>query len=175
MAMQTDLNDFRDIQLLVDQNNNIAIFPTSRSKEPIDDEGKYAYYVAYHPIELFSPYSLEELAGKIQEGFESWNVYPMYDNFSGKNTFEEKYYGIKGFKNAVFGKRYVNLGWNDLMGKRASIAWPLKRGYGYLGMESRGLADDADYLDFAKVVIELISLDLTTLRAYKANKRLLLL
>ena len=140
-----------------------------------EDGENYAYHVAYHPIEIFAPYSKEELTEKIKEGINSWNLYPVYETFTGKNTFEEKCYKIKGFRNAVLGKRFIELGWDEISGKEVNISWPLKRGYGYYSIKVVKLSDDAEYLDFANTVIDLINLDLTKESTFKRYKKLLLL
>ena len=173
MSMITDLKDFRNIDMLVDK-KNIIIFPVSKSNELFEDGVNYTYRTAFHPIELLAPYSNEELASKIKEGIDSWNVYPPYETFTGKNTFEEKYFGIKGFKKAILGKKFIRLGWDDLSGKEVSILWPQKKGYGYICIENIQLKKDADYFDFANAVIELINLDLVNHPRFKKNEKLLL-
>lgn len=175
MTMENDLKEFRSITMIVDESNNIVIFPVSKSNELFEDGENYAYHEAYHPIELLAPYNKEELAEKISEGINTWNLYPAYENYTGKNTFEEKYFGIKGFKNAVLGKRLIALGWDDISGKEVNISCPLKRGYGYYCIKIVKLNDDADYLDFADTVIDLISIDLTKESTFKRYKKLLLL
>ncbi|WP_133051128.1 hypothetical protein, partial [Ruminiclostridium hungatei] len=153
--MDTDLKNFRYVSLLVDKDKNIVIFPISKSNKLLDDGVSYAYYEAYEPIELTYPYESKDLALKIGEGIEAWNEYTPYES---KKTFEEKYYGIKGFKNASLGKKYITLGWNDIESKYISLGLPLKKGYGYMGIESIKLKEDADYLDYANAVIDLINL-----------------
>ncbi len=175
IKMKVDFEDFRSIDMLVDCEKNIVIFPVSKSKLPgtlpdgtiIEDD----YLTAYFPIELKYPYTQKELAEKIKYGIEQWNVHECYENFSGRNTFEEKYYGIKGFKNAVKGKLFIDLGWNDILGKYVSLSMPLKRGYAYIGIDDVKLPDDADWMDFADAVIKYINMDLTSLRPYKTYKR----
>ena len=174
MSMYTNLKDFRSIDMLVNEKEDIVIFPNSKTDELFDDGVSYKYHMAFHPIELFSTYSREDLALKIQEGIESWNKYPPFD-FSGKNSIEEKYYGIKGFKNAVFGKKSVSLGWDHVSGKYLSLSWPLKKGYGYMIIERTKLKDDADYIDFADAVLELIKLDVYNHHRFKQFKNDLLL
>ncbi len=170
--METNLYDFRSITLLVDESKNVVIFPTSNLTKEIDkDTGEPAFRTSYYPIELKYPYTLEELADKIEEGIGEWCKHPAYTDFSGKNTFEEKYYGIKGFKNAVRGKRYIGVAWDDIGGKRVSLSLPWKRGYTYMGIKSIKLPPDADWMDFAKAVMELINIDVTTLSSFKTYKK----
>ncbi len=170
--METDLYEFRSVKLMVDEAKNIVIFPTSNITDIISEyTNEPAYLTAYYPIELKHPYTLEELAAKIEEGIGEWCKHPAYTNFSGKNTFEEKYYGIKGFKNAVRGKRHISVAWDDIGGKRVSLSLPWNRGYTYMGMKHIKLPPDADWMNFAKAVIELINVDVTTLRSFKTYKK----
>ncbi|WP_133051132.1 hypothetical protein, partial [Ruminiclostridium hungatei] len=141
--------------MLADNSGNIVIFLVSKTDKLFEDGENYIYYPAYYPIELNSPCTREELASKIQEGIEEWDIHTPYES---KKTFEEKYYGIKGFKNASLGKKYITLGWNDIEGKYISLGLPLKKGYGYMGIESIKLKEDGDYLDYANAVIDLINL-----------------
>ncbi len=168
--MKTDLSDFRSIELLEDEKHNIVIFPVSKSDKLLDDGINYEYHTAYYPIELNYPYKAEDLADKIKEGIDLWNKYPCFNQ---KNTFEEKYYEIKGFKNAVFGKKYISLGWNDFEGKYISLMLPLKRGYGYMGIETISLKEDANYLDYSNAVIDLLNLDIAKHARFKLYKKML--
>lgn len=166
--MDVNFENFKWIEILTDEANNIVIFPVSKSIQKNDDE--YIYRVAYHPIELKDPFDAEELAKKIEIGFNEWNKYECYEHFSGKNTFEEKYYNTKGFKEAIKGKKHLRLGWDDIQGKYVSLSLPCKRGYAYLGIKDVKLPSEASWIDYAKVVIELISMDLTQIRSYKIYK-----
>ncbi len=173
--MKVNFEDFRRIDMLVDCEKNIVIFPASKSKLPITlADGTITedlYLTAYYPIELKYPYTQEELAEKIEYGIKQWNVHECYDDSVEKRTFEEKYYGVKGFKNAVKGKLYISLGWDDIQGKYVSLSMPWKSGYAYMGLDHVKLPDDADWMDFADAVIKYINMDLTTLKSYKTYKR----
>ncbi len=175
IKMKVDFEDFRTIIMLVDCEKNIVIFPISKSHFPIDmPDGtvmEYGYLAVYYPIELKYPYTQKELAEKIEYGIKQWNVHECYENFSGRNTFEEKYYGVKGFKNAVKGNLYISLGWDDIQGKYVSLCMPWKSGYAYMGLDHVKLPDDADWMDFADAVIKYINMDLTTLESYRVYKR----
>ena len=172
--MKVNLEDFRSIKMLIDQEKNIAIFPVSKTKEPVKDpivdEYNYMYYPAFFPIELKYPYSNVELAEKIKYGIEQWNIHECYPEHSGKNTYEEKYYGVKGFKKAIQGKLLIWLGWDDIGGKRVSLSAPAKRGYAYYGLTDTRLPDDADWIDFANVVIDYINMDLKQLSSFKTYR-----
>jgi hypothetical protein len=139
--MKIDIQDGRDIIILVDENNNIVIFPISAlGYEVPDSQGEMyePYWPAYFPIEVKHPYTEAELAEKIEYAFSQWCKHPCYDKGrDGKNTFEEKYYGVQGFKNAIKGKRYICAGWNDMVGVRVIISMPLKRGYAYITDRSK--------------------------------------
>ncbi len=172
MSMKTDLEDVRRVRILVNQDENITVFPISKSNEMSEDGEHYLYLPAMNPIEIQAPYTVEELALAIQQGIEDWNCYEAYE---GKTTFEEKYYGVKGFKKAIIGKKYMSLGWDDISGKTVSLMLPLKRGYGYMGIESIELPDDADYLDFAQAVIDLLNMDLSNHHRFKTYRSKLLL
>lgn len=161
----------RDIVLFADENKNIVIFPQSISDGSGIDMIKDGSYAALYPIELKYPYTATELSEKIEEGFMEWNKHECYNNFSGKNTYEEKYFGIKGFKNAVKGKKYFAVDWGcKFFGNSIRFQMPLKRGYAYLVIKKVKLADDADYIDYANAIIDLLNLDLTTDKYYKLMK-----
>lgn len=173
--MRVNYEDFKYVIMLIDIRKNIVIFPISKSNFPyksadgsIED---YGYFMAYYPIEIKYPYNAYELAEKIKCGIDMWNKYPCYmEQENNKLTFEEKYYGIKGFKNAMKGNLHIRLGWNDIQKKFVSIYAPLKRGYAYIGLDETQLSDDAGWIEFAKVVIEYINMDITKLRSFKIYK-----
>ncbi|MBQ4527934.1 MAG: hypothetical protein II998_07665 [Clostridia bacterium] len=172
--MKVNYEDFRTIIILVDQQKNIVIFPMSKTDYPIElADGtmiEYSYLPAYYPIELSYPYTATELADKIEYGINQWNVHKCYDNFSGKNTFEEKYYNIKGFKNAVKGHLYFRLGWDDIQKKYVTLMFPWKRGYSYDYADKKTLPDDADWIDYANAVIDYINMDFMTLEHFRRCK-----
>lgn len=169
--MGIEFTDERSISFLVDENKSIVIFPRSKSDGTSIDAIKGGYYVAYYPIELIYPYTAEDLADKIKQGFNEWDKHECYGNYTGRNTFEEKYYGIKGFKNATKGKLNLDIICNNrFLGNKVSLLLPAKRGYAYLGIKSVKLADDADYIDYANAVINLINTDFTSLKSYKVYK-----
>ena len=172
--MKTDFMDPKDIVILVDESKNLVLFPTGKGPKLEDDiynTQEFSYGVSYHPIELPFPYDLSELADKIKEAIEAVDQYPMYHRFDGKDTFEEKYYGIKGFKAAVKGKRHISLGWNHMFGKTVSLMLPLKRGYGYIGVERIELDEEADWMDFAKAVYKLVNVTLEDTESFKTFKK----
>ena len=160
--MATDYNGakVRCIQMLVSPQKDIVIFPYAKSEVPVvlaDGTVVDSMYMAcYFPIELKYPYSAAELADKIEQGIDEWDKHKCYPDFSGKNTMEEKYYGVKGFRKAVKGCLCFKLGWDTTQGKYVSFRLPTKRGYAYLGIEDTMLPDDADWLDFANAVIDFI-------------------
>lgn len=161
----------REIVIFVDEQKNIVIFPKSKSDGTGVDMIEGMYYPAYYPIELYYPYSSEELARKIQLGFEEWDKHECYGDSSGKNTYEEKYFGIKGFKNAVKGKRYFVVGWGcEYLGNTIRFQMPLKRGYAYIGLKRVKLDVNADYIDYAIELIKLIEMDINELDTYKTYK-----
>ena len=162
-------NNFRIVRMLVDENKNIVIFPVSKVNQN-DEDATADYGEAYFPIEVIYPYTAEELAKKIEEGFNEWNKHECYPEWDGKNTFEEKYYGIKGFKNAVKGKKFLSVHLDNYFGNEISLMMPMKRGYAYLSIKTICLDKDAKCIDFAKAVISLIELDLETISYYRSQK-----
>lgn len=155
------------IHILADENKNLVLFPN----------GSGNGFTAYFPIELPYPYTAEELAKKIEYALGECGKHESYPDFSGKNTFEEKYYGIKGFKNAVKGKRQISILMliTDVVSKyHISIALPLKRGYGYLGIESFSINETSTCLDYAEKIIDWLGKDLTEFRNFKIFKDKLL-
>ena len=127
--MIVNMDDYRRITILVNQNRDIVICPKSDSKIPeLDENGTILGYPckdAYFPIELKYPYSENELAQEIEYAIGEFGKHECYE--LEKPTFEEKYYGIKGFKNAVKGHRLITLGWDNIAGKYVSLSLPLKR------------------------------------------------
>ena len=104
-------------------------------------------------------------------GFYECDKHECYNDFSGKNTFEEKYYGIKGFKNALKGKKNISIWHNDKhMGNILYFRLPLKRGYGYVSIKPVKFPNDVEYIDYANEVINLVNLDLETIRYFKSIK-----
>ena len=170
--MKISLKDERSIVLFSDEQKNIVIFPKGEGfgGENLKGEKTYGTFPSLYPIELKYPYSEDELAEKIKQGIEEWCKHPAREYKENGKTYEEAYYGIKGFKNAVKGKRYFSIGWDEWLGVHVSFMLPCKSGYAYLGMERRKLPDDADWIDFARAVIELINKDLTELKTFKTYK-----
>ena len=170
--MIVNMDDYRRITILVNQNRDIVIFPKSESKIPeLDEDGTILGYLckdAYFPIDLKCPYSESELASKIQYGIEEFGKHECYE--VEKPTLEEKYYGIKGFKNAIKGHRLITLGWDNIDGKYVSLQIPLKRGHAYNGINKSYLPENADWNDYAKSVINYIESDLESFSAYKQFK-----
>ena len=170
--MKVNLADFRTIVLLVDEQKNIVIFPISKSDFPIEfADGsfeEFGYLPAYYPIELKYPYDTKDLAKKIECGIEQWDKHPCYqEKLNNMLTFEEKYYGIKGFKKASKGKLYIRLGWDDIQGKYITLCVPAKRGYAYFGLDDIQLPKDADWSAFADEVIKYVNMDITRLDSFK--------
>ena len=174
--MKVNFEEFRWIDIYVNAEKDIVIFPQSETNEPqeladgtIIDEPWFC--TAYCPIELKSPYTKEELAEKIKFGIEQWNKHEPYNDFSGKNTFEEKYYGVNGFKKAIKGKRYIHLGWDDMQGKYVSLLLPCKSGYQYLGVDEVILDEAADWMDYANAVIKFVEICIDDIPYVKQMKR----
>ena len=172
--MKVNLKDSRYITMLVDTQKNIVIFPIGKSDFPVKmPDGSmldFSYFPCNNPIELKFPYTVAELADKIKQGIEEWGKHKCYPDWNGKNTLEEKYYGIKGFKKAVKGNLSIDLGWDDISGKYVSLMMPTKRGYAYLGLDSTKLAKKADWIDYANAVMNYINMDVTTLDSYKVYR-----
>ena len=173
--MKVNLADFRTIVLLVDEQKNIVIFPISKSDFPIEfADGsfeEFGYLPAYYPIELKYPYDTKDLAKKIECGIEQWNKHPCYqEKLNNMLTFEEKYYGIKGFKKASKGKLHIHLGWDDIEGKYITLFVPAKRGYAYFCLDGIQLPEDADWSAFADEVIKYVNMDITRLDSFKIYK-----
>jgi len=120
-------------------------------------------------FELKYPYTTEELADEIEKGINAWNRLEPYT--SKRGSIEEYYYKISGFKKATLGKKLIEVNLDRINGNRVSIMLPVKAGKYYLGMTHISLAEDADWLDFAKAVIELVEMDITKVSAYKTFKR----
>jgi hypothetical protein len=53
--MYTDLNDYRSIDILVDENNNIAVFPKSKNPDYDGDDWTPTYLPSKTPYELKFP------------------------------------------------------------------------------------------------------------------------
>lgn len=173
--MRPDFEEFRKISMLVSPNKDLVIFPASMSHFPFElADGSIISTVclpAYFPIELKYPYTASELADKIQYGIEQWGRHPCFENHSGKNTLEEKYYGVKGFKNAVKGNLHITVTINcEVEGNSVYLSMPRKRGYAYLGLDKIYLPADAEWLDFAEATLKFINMDITQLRSYKILK-----
>ncbi len=177
--MKIDIQDGRDIIILVDENKNIVIFPISALGYEVPDlqgEMYEPYWAAYFPIEVKYPYTEDELAEKIEYAFLQWCKHPCYDRMDGKNTFEEKYYGIKGFKNAIKGKRYIRAGWNNMVGIYVTLYMPMKgSSYQYFGLDKTKFDITADEHDFAKAVIHYAHVDLDNYRSFRTYKTKLIL
>lgn len=172
--MKTNLSETRRIHIYVDETGNLVIFSFTTNPDYVagnDDifSGPPPVVPAKAPIELREPFSVEELAHAIQEGIDRWNKGEPYINK--RKSIEEFYYKTNGFKKASFGKRLFSLGWDDIGGKNISISLPSKTGKFYWTMHSLRLSDDADWVDFANALIELINADVTQFPPYKTFRR----
>jgi|GEM_PF-1596888 len=174
--MKANFEDFRFVEILIDTQKNIAIFPISKSNYPttgpMGEEDDFGYFAAFPPLSIAYPYSKEQLSQALEKGIELWNQNPCFEDGQGlKNTYEEVYYNIKGFKNATKGIRFISLGWNSVEGKYVDLLLPLKRGYAYWGIDETHLSEDADWIDFADVVLKYISADLESFPEFISNKK----
>ncbi len=174
--MYVDLSDFKSLIILVDCSKNIAMFPKSRTKELLPDHPDgiecYGYFPAYVPTELSYPYNKKVLAEKLELVMGQWCQFPcLYETCNSKKFLEGEYYGTKSFRTATKGKKMIYVGWNGIEGKYVSLLLPCKSGKAYLGIISEKLSPDADWEDFAEVVINLIEKDLSTVESFKVFKR----
>ena len=76
--MKVDLKEFRWIDIYVNEEKDIVIFPQSETTEPQElADGTMLnepwLCTAYYPIEIKHPYTKEEVAEKIKYGIEQWN------------------------------------------------------------------------------------------------------
>lgn len=166
--MKNNLIEFRDINIYVDDENNIAIFSKSKNPEFNNDIDSPMYLLSRTPFELLYPYSLEELAKCIKDGICAWDKQEPY--IDSKKSIEEYYYNLKGFRSATYKKKLISLGWNDIEGKYVSLYLPFKTKRYYIEAKSTQLSDDADWIDFAKVVMDYINIDVTQLSIYRTYK-----
>lgn len=157
--MKVNYKEYKAITLLIDENNNISFFSFGKRKD-INEDSDFWGFVVYTPVKLEKPYELKDIANVIEYAMSGKNkeLYFCYDQRKNK-TFEELYYGIKGFNKAMRGKKKIEIGWNDRWGKYASLDLPDKRGYSYTGVKLLNLDDNADWTDFAESVITLINYD----------------
>ncbi|MBQ2691217.1 MAG: hypothetical protein IJF53_03585, partial [Clostridia bacterium] len=133
--------EFKIIDILVDENKNIVIFPESKANYLVEvplGTGRATKMVPTHrpvphPIEVTYPFTIEDLASKIEYGFDQWEKHRCYPK---SKHFETEYYGITGFNNAMKGKRYIHVSYGDDGGFHLSLSIPCKgRTYRYLGIE----------------------------------------
>ncbi len=153
-----------NIEMFIDEKNNIVIFPSSKDG------------ITNYPIELFYPYSVEELANTIEKAVNEYDKHPHYIVYRNgrkvRKILVEIYYNQTGFQNASKGKRLVDLGWNSVWGNYVNLMMPCKgRAESYDGIEKIELPPSAYFKDYAEGVIKLINLDLKTHSVFKAYKR----
>ena len=163
-------DDFKSVEILVDKNNNLAIFPKGKVLNT-QETSNVKFLPSVFQYEVSMPYSVKELAKKIEYAFNDWCVYDAFCDR--KKTYEENYYEIKGFKNAMKGKKLISMGWNDIEGKYISLLLPCKTGYSYITIKEIKLSDNANSFDYAKSVVDLINADLNEFSAYKTYKNML--
>ncbi|MGN0242881.1 MAG: hypothetical protein ACI4CT_02335 [Lachnospiraceae bacterium] len=171
------MSEIRRIKLYFDEENNAAAFPMSRHKEKNKEWDAYLYSEAFHPFEANKPYSVADMAEIIRQAYEAWEQYPAYEK---KKSFEEAYYKISGFKNAMKGKRVIDVDWGDYGVGYGDIVeidymFPCRQKGVYLQMDSRQLSSDASWEEIAAAVIDLVEKDWDELWAFKTYKSKLLL
>lgn len=158
-CMKVNFEEYKRVEILIDEKENIAIFSRGQldNIKPDDD---FRGFMVNVPVELKTPYTANELANAIEYAMseEIKEPYFLYDQRINK-TYEEVYYGIKGFNKVMKGKKKIEIGWNDRWGKYASLDLPDKRGYSYTGVKLLCLDDNADWIDFAESVITLVKYD----------------
>ena len=178
--MEIDLAQVKTIDIFVDENKNLAFFSfvintefsfqtaqkddlsTSSASMPPVFHSKVAYKLKY-------PYTSQELAALIEQSMNAWNKLEPYT--SKRVSIEEYYYKTRGFKKATLGKRLITLEWNTLGEKTISIMLPVKAGKYYLGMESKKLPNNSDWIDASNTVIDFIEMDITQTSPYKTFRR----
>ncbi len=90
--------------------------------------------------------------------------------FQVKILLKKNIMAFKGFKKAIKGKRYINLGWDDIQGKYVSLLIPCKSGYCYLGVDEVILDENADWMDYAETVIKFIETSIEDIPYARSNK-----
>lgn len=180
--MEIAFNKGRNIDILVNGNKDLAIFSfvlnpdytfdtnPKWSTNPIEWPPKtLPVFYSKTAFELKYPYTAEELSMMIEAGINAWNKLEPYT--SQRASIEEYYYKINGFKKATIGKKMIRAGWDGFGKKEVSISLPAKAGKYYLGIENILLPDDANWMDFANAVIDLVEMDITQSSTYKTYKR----
>lgn len=174
----------RVIDIFVDLNKDIVIFPYSEIDKPYTlHDGtivEKSYLPAYFPIELKYPYTIEELSEKLKYAFDQCEIHPCH---TGKQSIQEKYYGIKGKKNAAKGKYCINITLYDnkilyddkkkynYIGKRVVLMLPWKSCNSYMGIAYTEFPSAPTWEDLANTAIYYINADLKEFEAYRVYKR----
>lgn len=166
--MYNNLSDAKRIEIYVDEQKNMVVFPISKVSKKIDfDEGD-EYFTSKEFFEMKSPYSIECVADAIEQCIKLYGKCEPYDDK--KVTIEEFYYGIKGFNNATRGKKLLSVGWDDIGGKEVSVSLPAKNGKYYITLERILLPNEANWIEFAEVVVKLINMNLNEYSGFKTYK-----
>ncbi len=166
--MKNNLSEFRSINIYVDETKNMAVFPKSKNPSYNTENNSPMYILSKTFFELAFPYSRESVAELVKTGIISWDKYDPYTD--SKKTIEEYYYNIKSFKSATHKKKLISLGWDDIEGKYVSLYIPMKKGKYYIEISSIKLHDEANWIEFADAVIELINMDMNKLNSFKIYK-----
>ena len=170
----------RWVIILARPQKDIAIFPVSKatylSYGPQGEIREGIHYPAFPPITLEYPYTRNELADAIKRGIDLWDVYECYEDGQGNHkTFEEVFYGVKGFRKASKGIRYIRFLCASPSSfefeNTVSLSLPTKSGYAYLAINKTVLESGADWLDFADVIYKYANTDLEEFRSFKTFKR----
>lgn len=163
-----------------DEQNNLIFITKSKNPdyvEPIDNDPKSIeaslpmYLAAPEIITLRFPYTTEQVAKAIQTIVEEWDRHPPFED-DGRDDIE-LYYGMRNFKKASFGKKFIEVYWSKGAPKGVSLLLPCKTPRMWMGIEKIDLDPDASWIDYAEAVISLVRTDVTTYRRFKLYKRYL--
>ena len=134
--------------------------------------GERKYLISQRMTILEYPYSVEDVANSLRDIAYAWDKYPPH--LDKVRDAIELYYGIKNFKKASYGKKLLNIIWSSYSGKKeVFLSLPCKTPRAWMGIESIYLEPDADWIDFARAIVEFVEADVTQYARFKLYKRML--
>lgn len=134
--------------------------------------GERKYLISQRMTVLEYPYSAEDVANSLRDIAYAWDKYPPH--LDKVRDAIEVYHGIKNFKKASYGKKLLCTIWSSYSGgKKVVLYLPCKTPRAWMGIESIYLEPDADWIDFARAIVEFVEADVTQYARFKQYKQML--
>lgn len=126
------------------------------------------FFTAKTSFALNYPYTEEEVANVLCAAVEAWGKYPPYQEKQMDPI--QLHYGIKNFKQASYGHRYIPVTWNEDYGIEVVFFMPCKTARSWLGIDSMEFLPSDTWKDIARTIIRFAQEDVDAFKRFHTFK-----